>query len=80
MAGSVTQLQDRDTFRLNMLDHLVDNLRSRIVRDGEIDSEAVDQIEDRFAAKVQTLAIPSVGPVDAANLGHVEIGQFQELS
>lgn len=63
-----------------MLNHLVNNLRSRIVRHGEIDSEAVGQIEDRFAAKVQTLAIPPVRPVGAANFGHVEIRQFQDLS
>jgi hypothetical protein len=76
----VIQSQNGNALRLNTFDHFVHDLRSRIVRDSEINFKSVDQVEDRFATTVEPLAFTPVRAGGAANFGHVEFGQFQGLS
>ncbi len=69
--------QDGDAFRLNAFDQFVRDPGSRIVGDREVELQALDQVEDKLAATVESLSLTPARDGCAANFGHVEIGQVQ---
>jgi hypothetical protein len=73
----VVEPQDGDAFWPNAFDQFVYDSRSGIVGDGEVDLEALDQVQDKLATAVEPLALTPARAGCPTNFGHVEIGQIQ---
>jgi hypothetical protein len=69
--------QDGDAFWPNAFDQFVHDSRSGIVGDGEVELEALDQVQDKLATAVEPLALTPARAGCPTNFGHVKIGQIQ---
>ena len=70
----VVEPENGDAFRPNAFDQFVHDSRGGIVRDSEIDLEALYQVEGKLATAVEPLALTVARAGCASNFGHLEMG------
>ena len=75
----VVEPQNGDAFWPNAFDQFVHDSRSGIVRDSEVDLEALDQVEGKLATAVEPLALTPARAECPTNFGHLEMGQVQDF-